>query len=1370
MKKILKVIPFILLLFALFGCEGTAEISTYEILEGVENLENRSYNGNDFIVLDDVDLPKTIGMYQIEWKSSDERYLTSDGKLNRPKNEDVSVKLTANVGQNSYSFYMYIEKAEDPDLSKIVLRGENVDYDPITELYTAYTNIDLPNKIGDFDVTWSSSNPIHITDEGVVTRTYFEGEEEITVILTATVGEFSRDIEVIVPEIENTIEFPTLEDLYNYNNYLIVENTLYLTVWQSLSFNRAIYGLDDITWIVSDDTYINTNGYIPNQPLENQSVKVILNSENQGVMYHVVLIGQKALNLSSMKIIDDNAIEINNSAEVFEFIGDVRLPQTYSGEEITWRSSDLEHLTNDGVIKREPFETINVDLVASVGGNVKVFYIRIPSIFQADEPIASLSGDTIVKIDDFNYETETDISLPQTINGYDIYWQSNNTAIIDHEGVVNRPMGEDVEVRMTANIEGVFSQVYTVKVKGQQHNFHYELLAYVSTEHNGLYRYVNTRDYTFVGMDLHESTMIASMNFSNGINTIFINYELTWIAHNLYQDIDTGYYFYFDEDGRYVEIYKEADGIYEVFILKNNALDSVDLSSAKIVEYLNTTNLNELSDFNSFLNRMTIELRDDMSASMFQISEDRVRYDEGNYIETEHFLIFEGENFKEVLLRDGDHYQYHAEAFSDLKTFIKTDEIIDVDLTANPSYMNLTEINFNGDSSVVSFVNDNFLTVSDHYLASLYLPFSSSLISYDFDGLDVLKNQEGIISYIDYLSQSNTNEVYLSYLLNDDLSKTLNIESIEGNFYPYIDGLAELSSINYGMNQNKYFARVNANEIDQYTDIFENLELGEYIYIQFDHVGEHIIHRFFDSNGKYLTDIIYEMNEDDLFDINSFEMIGVLSPLAGMKEAEIGYKYLDEGLESGDYYYKVSLPAGLYGFEYKHRITFYDELMNEVDFDLTVMNYGSYVELTENFTGYIKSSNWGNGHVLLGIHQLESVSDVEYQTVFNEDIVIQRDSIFDQSYMHYLVTTDTLFKISFNRIDQANDLIVIKRADGWMSSGNSQMIIYLEVKAGEYLDLSIYGSGVFYIDVIDEDIIETDEDNPLEIIGFETDVLINDYTNDFEYFTFTVDEGLVMPEVFKYSHRIFGDYAVDLNDYYSEITIRIWDESGNYVNGPLGPGTYKMLVAFYSGFSPFKVVLHQVKDIDKIIDLPFEETNYLNSFENDVVYTFNLEEKSFVEIETNTDQIFELIDLFRDEVLWRITGDYVITLEKGNYEIRLVDDVSYVGDVYFNIQNLGISDHLSFNDATIYQGSQYFNVEQDFDNELYRFKFEPTANIQYSDVSSDVYVLYDYMDQWYKLIDDTNVSLTKYPGSRTYMYVYVNNPNYNHIYITIDTE
>jgi len=178
-------------------------------------------NSSKDSVITDLNLPVSLGDVSIAWESSNNKIITTDGKVNRPESTefDETVTLTATVTLNGKSITKIFEVKvlkEFSDLEKIKIDSDNL---LVNNIEDVRGNLTLPT-VGTYgsSITWESSNDEIIntntngeTPAGVVVRQ----DNDVEVILKASLN---NGDEVLVKEF--TAKVIARSEELNYDAYI----------------------------------------------------------------------------------------------------------------------------------------------------------------------------------------------------------------------------------------------------------------------------------------------------------------------------------------------------------------------------------------------------------------------------------------------------------------------------------------------------------------------------------------------------------------------------------------------------------------------------------------------------------------------------------------------------------------------------------------------------------------------------------------------------------------------------------------------------------------------------------------------------------------------------------------------------------------------------------------------------------------------------------------------------------------------------------------------------------------------------------------------------------------------------------------------
>lgn len=231
------------LMFVVTACQkNNAEELFKEVIEAVTF---------DSEVNNDLYLPNRYKEVLITWESSDEEILSSKGKVNRPlfdeENQEVTLTMILNY-QNQVKrvlFTLTVVKNEQTreEILKAVL-------DQIEFGNTITESLNLVYEVNGVLLSYQSSHPMDLTNEGDLLRRPYYNEDDLSVTLTVTGfdGEYemSKDITLIILKEEkletNVTGFASIyfdESVFNEGNYYVVSNEKELIEALSMTGDKA---------------------------------------------------------------------------------------------------------------------------------------------------------------------------------------------------------------------------------------------------------------------------------------------------------------------------------------------------------------------------------------------------------------------------------------------------------------------------------------------------------------------------------------------------------------------------------------------------------------------------------------------------------------------------------------------------------------------------------------------------------------------------------------------------------------------------------------------------------------------------------------------------------------------------------------------------------------------------------------------------------------------------------------------------------------------------------------------------------------------------------------------------------------------------
>ncbi len=428
----------------------------------------------------------------IEWESSNEDIITSDGTVYRPTEGDAYqyVDLTATLRKGSETVEkqtsVAVKKTEftqedivDLDyeaLNQYVIRNDNSDLSHIV------TNLNLP-IIGAYNSTivWQSSNNESISTKGVVNRNAYNEEDE-AVTLTATISygtatPRTKTFEVLVLKKEATDQEAVNEmsqafheeDFLNGNEDLTnVKTDLYMPT-------SGIYDTT-LVWTSSDEALVDIDGKVVRPSFFDNDKQVLISLEirrgSASIQRQYEIMVNK-INYSNDEIVnrdfdalDFDSIKNENLAEN-SIVGNLILETTGKhGSTISWESSSPEIISANGEVTSPTYleEDSTVSLTATIGygesdSKVKTFELTVLKKEMTDsqciyEALKSLTNETILN-GNVDFENITsDLSLP-TDGLYDtkLSWQTSNAQVVTSDGRVIRPDYTEMDKSVTLTVD-----------------------------------------------------------------------------------------------------------------------------------------------------------------------------------------------------------------------------------------------------------------------------------------------------------------------------------------------------------------------------------------------------------------------------------------------------------------------------------------------------------------------------------------------------------------------------------------------------------------------------------------------------------------------------------------------------------------------------------------------------------------------------------------------------------------------------------------------------------------------------------------------------------------------------------------------------
>jgi hypothetical protein len=203
-KGIVSLMIMLVAVIALVACGGNNDQKLVD--EALDAIAITYQTGDtDQTITKNITLPTTSGTVTVTWTSSNTAVISNTGVVTRGEADTVvSLTATLTLGDVSETKVFSVKVLAAPvvvdpadALAALTITGDSLEYNETTQRYSTTSNITLPGVSQTLTVTWTSGNTAVITAAGVVTRPAW-GQTDSTVILTATIGEETRDFAVTV--------------------------------------------------------------------------------------------------------------------------------------------------------------------------------------------------------------------------------------------------------------------------------------------------------------------------------------------------------------------------------------------------------------------------------------------------------------------------------------------------------------------------------------------------------------------------------------------------------------------------------------------------------------------------------------------------------------------------------------------------------------------------------------------------------------------------------------------------------------------------------------------------------------------------------------------------------------------------------------------------------------------------------------------------------------------------------------------------------------------------------------------------------------------------------------------------------------------
>lgn len=198
----------------------------------------------------------------------------------------------------------------------------------------------------------------------------------------------------------------------------------------------------------------------------------------------------------------------------------IRLPQTHNHyrSQITWTSSDTDHLTNEGYITKDPNKdkviTLNCHIVYGEEESDMVLYTIVLKL--SDKEKNAEVKDWLDGMFSGEIEINGDIDLPKTDLKYGavITWKSNSPGIISESGKYNTPISDRVVSLVATSKLGdsTISMTYSFETYGKPITDVWEgvskILSYIALEHITNFTYI-----TYGGQEGYKQNVVQEYGY-----------------------------------------------------------------------------------------------------------------------------------------------------------------------------------------------------------------------------------------------------------------------------------------------------------------------------------------------------------------------------------------------------------------------------------------------------------------------------------------------------------------------------------------------------------------------------------------------------------------------------------------------------------------------------------------------------------------------------------------------------------------------------------------------------------------------------------------------------------------------------------------
>lgn len=279
---------------------------------------------------------------------------------------------------------------------------------------TVTSDVALPIEMNGVSISWISSLPEVMSSDGKINR----GLADVTVTLTACLTKGTYVMSVPFNVVVKAISDDTLLAVFN-------KLTIEQIATSNISLPTSVDGVI-VSWESSNPDLLSSLGVVETCSVDTEvTLTAVLTYNNETIT--------KTFNVLVKKSRDVILNEALNSLKIDTVItNDLSLPANVGDVLVTWTSSDVNIITNEGKIFKKPeVQTVLLKATLSYLGLTleKSFEITIqPLVID----ILQNAYDELV-IPTF---TSTDILLPLSIDNVTIVWESSNEEVMSNEGKI----------------------------------------------------------------------------------------------------------------------------------------------------------------------------------------------------------------------------------------------------------------------------------------------------------------------------------------------------------------------------------------------------------------------------------------------------------------------------------------------------------------------------------------------------------------------------------------------------------------------------------------------------------------------------------------------------------------------------------------------------------------------------------------------------------------------------------------------------------------------------------------------------------------------------------------------------------------------